>query len=297
MKYKLKHQTLYTYVSPVNNYQSILCLQPINTGRQTCKNFKVEIEPKPTKIYSRTDYFGNIQHYFSIHQQHDALKVTVSSEVEVRNDIVQPLNAISCSETIALINANQELKAQLLLYQLPSQYIIWDQEIVDFAKTCLKEKESMFEGLLNLMNKIFTEFKFSSGATTINTPLKTVLRERKGVCQDFSHLAIACIRSVGLPARYVSGYIETLPPKGTVKLEGSDASHAWISVYVPEMGWCEFDPTNNMIPQQRHIVTAYGRDFADVSPLKGIIFGSGSHKVKVAVDVIPVEELNTTVSK
>lgn len=297
MKYKLKHQTLYTYANPVNNYQSILCLHPINTGRQSCKNFTIEIEPKPTKIYSRTDYFGNIQHYFSIHQQHDALKVTVSSEVEVKNDLIQPLNPISCADTIALIESNKELKTELRLYQLPSQYIVWDQEIIDFAKTCLKDQESMFEGVLNLMKKIFTEFKFSSGATNINTPLKTVLRERKGVCQDFSHLAIACIRSVGLPARYVSGYIETLPPKGTVKLEGSDASHAWISVYVPEMGWCEFDPTNNMIPQQRHIVTAYGRDFADVSPLKGIIFGSGSHKVKVAVDVIPVEAINTTVSK
>lgn len=296
MKYKLKHQTLYTYASPVNNYQSILCLQPINTGRQICTDFKIEIEPKPTKIHSRKDYFGNIQHYFSIHQQHDTLKVTVSSEVEVKNNLVQPLNPIVCKDALALIENNNTLKAQLLMYQLPSQYIIWDQEIIDFAKTCLKEEESMFEGVLNLMKKIYTEFKFSSGATTINTPLKTVLKERKGVCQDFSHLAIACIRSVGLPARYVSGYIETLAPKGAIKLEGSDASHAWISVYVPEMGWCEFDPTNNMIPQQRHIVTAYGRDFADVSPLKGIIFGSGSHKVKVAVDVIPVEVVNSTIS-
>ncbi|MDQ5929817.1 MAG: hypothetical protein QG594_1598, partial [Bacteroidota bacterium] len=199
MKYKLKHQTLYTYASPVNNYQSILCLQPINTGRQICTDFKIEIEPKPTKIYSRKDYFGNIQHYFSIHQQHDTLKVTVSSEVEVKNNLVQPLNPIVCKDALALIENNNALKAQLLMYQLPSQYIIWDQEIIDFAKTCLKEEESMFEGVLNLMKKIYTEFKFSSGATTINTPLKTVLKERKGVCQDFSHLAIACIRSVGLP--------------------------------------------------------------------------------------------------
>ena len=121
---------------------------------------------------------------------------------------------------------------------------------------------------------------------TKNTPLKTVLKEKKGVCQDFSHLAIACLRSVGLAARYVSGYIETIPPKGKPKLQGTDASHAWISVYIPDMGWCEFDPTNNMIPQEKHIITAYGRDYADVSPLKGIIFSTGEHKVKVEVDVI-----------
>ena len=290
MKYKLKHQTLYTYVNPVHNYQSVLCLHPINSERQVCRNFKIEIEPKPSKIYSRVDYFGNTQHYFSIHQPHTELKVVVSSDIEVLKDVIQPYNPITCEETIALINSKAELKAALLLYQLPSQYIIWDEEIKDFAKTCLIPEESFFDGVLNLIKTIFTDFQFKSGATSINTPIKTVLRERKGVCQDFSHLAIACIRSMGLPARYVSGYIETLPPKGTVKLEGSDASHAWISVYIPEMGWCEFDPTNNMIAGQRHIVTAYGRDFADVSPLKGIIFSSGEHKVRVAVDVIPINE-------
>ncbi len=288
MKYKLKHQTFYTYVNAVHNYQSVLCLQPKNSSKQICSNFKIDIEPKPSKIYSRVDYFGNIQHYFSIHQAHTQLKVLVSSDIEVLHETVQPLNPISCNEAKLKIDSDQTLKAELLLYQLPSQYISWDEEIIAFAESCLIPEESLFEGVLNLIRKIFTEFQFKSGATNVNTPLKTVLKERKGVCQDFSHLAIASLRSVGIPARYVSGYIETLPPKGKPKLEGSDASHAWISVYIPEMGWCEFDPTNNMIPQQRHIVTAYGRDFADVSPLKGIIFSSGEHKIKVEVDVIPV---------
>ncbi len=288
MKYKLKHQTFYTYVNSVHNYQSILCLQPRNSAKQICTNFKLEIEPKPSKVYSRTDYFGNIQHYFSLYQSHKSLKVTVTSEVEVLNNAVQLFNTITCEETRIKINKDPLLKREVLLYQIPSQFINWDEEIMTFAKSCLIPNESLFEGVLNLIQKIFTEFQFKTGSTNVNTPLKTVLRERRGVCQDFSHLAIACLRSVGIPAKYVSGYIETLPPKGKPKLEGSDASHAWISVYIPEMGWCEFDPTNNMIPQQRHIVTAYGRDFADVSPLKGIIFSSGEHKIKVEVDVIPV---------
>jgi transglutaminase-like putative cysteine protease len=289
MKYKLKHQTLYTYVNEVHNYQSILCLQPRNSAKQICRNFKIEIEPRPSKIYSRTDYFGNIQHYFSLHESHKSLKVTVSSEVEVLNNPVQLFNTISCEEARTKFQTDLNLKNEVLQYQLPSQYISWDDDIIAFAKTCLIPELSIFEAVLNLNKKIFTEFRFKSGSTNVNTPLQTVLKERKGVCQDFSHLAIACLRSVGIPAKYVSGYIETLPPKGKPKLEGSDASHAWISVYIPDMGWCEFDPTNNMIPQQRHIVTAYGRDFADVSPLKGIIFSSGEHKVKVEVDVIPVQ--------
>jgi transglutaminase-like putative cysteine protease len=265
-----------------------VCLQPQNSAKQTCSNFKIEIEPKPAKIYSRKDFFGNTLHYFSLHESHKSLKVLVSSDIEVLNDIIQPLNPISCEDARKKFQTDHALKIEVLQYQLPSQFIQWDEEIIAFAQSCLLPDISLFEGILNLIKKIYTEFQFKSGSTNINTPLKTVLKERKGVCQDFSHLAIASLRSVGIPARYVSGYIETLPPKGKVKLEGSDASHAWISVYIPEMGWCEFDPTNNMIPQQRHIVTAYGRDFADVSPLKGIIFSSGEHKVKVEVDVIPV---------
>lgn len=289
MKYKLKHQTLYTYVNEVHNYQSILCLQPRSSAKQICRNFKIEIEPRPSKIYSRTDYFGNIQHYFSLHESHKSLKVTVSSEVEVLNSAVQLFNTISCEEARLKFQTDLQLKNEVLQYQLPSQYISWDEDIVAFAASCLIPEVSLFEAVLDLIKKIYTDFQFKSGSTNVNTPLKTVLKERKGVCQDFSHLAIACLRSVGIPAKYVSGYIETIPPKGKPKLEGSDASHAWISVYIPDMGWCEFDPTNNMIPQQRHIVTAYGRDFADVSPLKGIIFSSGEHKVKVEVDVIPVQ--------
>ncbi|WP_394994879.1 transglutaminase N-terminal domain-containing protein [Emticicia sp.] len=289
MRYKLRHQTIYSYVNSVDNYQSVLCLQPQTLPTQICHSFNLAIEPSPIKIYSRKDYFGNTQSYFSLHEPHKRLVVIATSEIEVLPKALPIISPITCEEASILFSHNQALKIELLQYQLPSHFIDWDDEIKAFAQTCLRPNTPLFEGVRQLSAKIFTEFQFKSGFTSVNTPLKTVLKERKGVCQDFSHLAIACLRSMGLAARYVSGYLETIPPIGRQKLQGSDASHAWISVYIPQMGWCEFDPTNNIIPQERHIITAYGRDYADVVPLKGIIFSSGDHKVKVEVDVVGVD--------
>jgi transglutaminase-like putative cysteine protease len=288
MKYKLRHQTVYTYEEPVDNYQSVLCLQPRTQAGQVCSNFDLEISPTPSSVHFRTDFFGNTLAYFSLHEPHTVLKVVANSDIEVLPKSRPTVSSFTCREVQDIFLKNRPLKVELLQYQLPSAYIKWDDEIVDFAKTCFKPDSQFYDSVGLLSEKIFKEFQFKSGFTTVNTPLKTVLKERKGVCQDFSHLAIACLRSLGFAARYVSGYLETLPPPGKAKLQGSDASHAWISVYVPDMGWCEFDPTNNLIPQERHIVTAYGRDYADVAPLKGIVFSSGSHKVRVEVDVIPV---------
>ena len=288
MKYKLVHKTTYTYVNAVHNYQCIICLHPVNSASQKCEDYKLTIEPKPQNLYSRKDYFDNTKYYFSILKPHNVLQVTASSIVEVFPLKKLVVNTITCEEALNLFRTKLVLKHELLQYQLPSPFIYWDDEIKAFAETCLKSDVSLYEAIASLSAKIFTDFEFNSGATNLNTPLKTVLKERKGVCQDFTHLMIACLRSLGFAARYVSGYLETLPPKGQVKLQGSDASHAWISVYVPEMGWCEFDPTNNIIPGERHLVTAYGRDYSDISPLKGIIFSSGEHRVKVEVDVIPM---------
>ncbi len=286
MKYKLRHETVYTYLNSVDNYKSVLCLQPLTLPTQHCHSFDLVIMPQPVKIYARTDFFGNTQHYFSLHESHKILRVIATSSVEVLPKISPQISTVTCQQARASFQENKALKIETLQFQLPSHFIEWDDEITNFAETCLLPNMPLFEAVSKLSAKIFNEFKFKSGATNINTPLKTVLKERRGVCQDFSHLAIACLRSVGLAARYVSGYIETLPPVGKPKLQGSDASHAWISVYIPDMGWCEFDPTNNLIPSEKHIITAYGRDYADVAPLKGIIFSSGEHKVAVQVDVL-----------
>jgi transglutaminase-like putative cysteine protease len=185
-----------------------------------------------------------------------------------------------------------QLYQPILAYIDARQYVpettitSYDAAVTSYALASFTNNRPVVEALHHLTTRIFTDFQFKPGFTTIATPVSELMTQKKGVCQDFAHVAIACVRSIGLPARYVSGYIETIPPKGKPKLQGSDASHAWISVYIPEMGWCEFDPTNNLIPSDKHIITAYGRDYADVAPLKGIIFSSGDHKVAVEVDVI-----------
>ncbi len=290
MKYKLTHQTKYKYHDSVNSYHSLVCLKPLNISTQICHSFSLLVSPKPSEIVERVDFFGNTIHYFSIQSAHRELIVKTESKVETFPKFLNINFSVSCKEAREAFKTNNALKIELLQYLLPSPFIHWDEEIHAFAEASFPENQSLYESVKNLCHKIFTEFDFVSNFTNINTPIKTVLKERKGVCQDFSHLAIACLRSMGFAARYVSGYLETLPPPGKKKLQGSDASHAWISVFIPNIGWCEFDPTNDLVPQERHIITAYGRDYSDVPPLKGIIFSSGKHTLSVSVDVIPLFE-------
>lgn len=288
MRYKLTHRTKYSYLGSVSTYHSLVCLQPRTLPGQICHAFSLHITPHPVELVSRTDFFGNTIHYFSLDVSHRELTVVAQSDVEsLPKETVMAQLSMSCAEAHSYIWTTRSVKTELLQYLLPSPFIAWDDDIKQFAKDCFPENLSLYEGVKSLCHKIYKEFAFVSNFTNVHTPLKTVLKERKGVCQDFSHLAIACLRSLGFPARYVSGYIETVPPPGKKKLQGSDASHAWISAFIPSVGWCEFDPTNNMVPGERHIITAYGRDYGDVAPLKGIIFSSGKHTLSVEVDVIP----------
>ncbi|MBB3837761.1 transglutaminase-like putative cysteine protease [Runella defluvii] len=288
MRYKLTHRTKYNYFGSVSTYHSLVCLQPRQLEAQICRHFELRISPAPAEIVTRTDYFGNTLHYFSIDVAHKELIVVAESDVEsfAKEPVNEPLS-MTCQAAKEHIWGTRALKVDLLQYLLPSHFIAWDDEITAFAQRFFLPDKLLYTCVKDLCHAIFTEFKFDSNFTTVQTPLQTVLKEKRGVCQDFSHLAIASLRSMGFPARYVSGYLETLPPPGKKKLQGSDASHAWVSVYIPPFGWCEFDPTNDMIPQERHIVTAYGRDYSDIAPLKGIIFSSGRHTLSVAVDVIP----------
>ena len=288
MRYKLTHRTKYNYFGSVSTYHSLVCLQPRQLEAQICRHFELRISPAPAEIVTRTDFFGNTLHYFSIDVAHKELIVIAESDVE--SFAKEPVNeqlSMTCQAAKEHIWGTRALKVDLLQYLLPSNFIAWDDEITAFAQRFFLPDKPLYACVKDLCHAIFTEFKFDSNFTTVQTPLQTVLKEKRGVCQDFSHLAIASLRSMGFPARYVSGYLETLPPPGKKKLQGSDASHAWVSVYIPPLGWCEFDPTNDMIPQERHIVTAYGRDYSDIAPLKGIIFSSGRHTLSVAVDVIP----------
>jgi transglutaminase-like putative cysteine protease len=291
MKYRLVHKTEYKYAQAVNNYQSLLCLAPRTLANQVCNEFTINISPEPSQIVERTDFYGNTTHYFSIHSSHKNLTVLTTGIVERFADSTGSLfipSDITCEAARQRLLTDRNLKISLLEYMLPSPQVRWDSEVISFARTCFQDQLPLYECVRMLCWKIFTEFDFVPDFTTVNTPIKEVLAAKKGVCQDFSHLAIACIRSFGFAARYVSGYLETLPPPGKSKLQGSDASHAWISVFIPDYGWCDFDPTNNVVPGERHIVTAWGRDYSDVPPLKGIIFSYGKHSLKVEVDVIPI---------
>jgi transglutaminase-like putative cysteine protease len=269
LNYSINHTTTYTYQEPVSLCHNVLRLVPRNTGTQLCKAVKVNISPEPDSLREYEDFFGNKVIYFSIEKEHAQLKVNVHSEIAKRSG--RPEEAASADD--------------ISQYIFATPMTTGNEEMEAYARVSFLPGRPLLEAARDLMHRIYTDFSFTPGFTTISTPLSVVMRERKGVCQDFAHLAIACVRSVGLPARYVSGYIETISPSGVEKLVGVDASHAWFSIYVPEMGWVDFDPTNDVLPGDQHITIGWGRDYADIAPMKGIILSSGSHELAVSVDV------------
>jgi len=292
MRYKIRHITEYIYQEPVSAGHNKLCLVPQNIPGQKSISSDVKISPTPEEITATVDFFGNNLLFFSIYKEHDELKINSESIVEIENRINGD-RAFSSSILWKSVNEQLALKENIyddvIQYALPSIHVPYSEEIKKFAQDCFTEDSTLWSSCQALMQKIYSSLEFKPGFTTINTPVESVLKLRKGVCQDFAHLMIACLRNMGLPARYVSGYIETLPPPGKEKLVGSDASHAWVAVYFPEIGWVEFDPTNNLMPSYKHITIAYGRDYFDVAPIKGIVFSSGKQNIVVKVDVNRIE--------
>lgn len=288
MYHKVIHKTDYTYQDTVSICHNIVRLIPRSTNKQFCKQSIVTINPEPDVLIEYDDFYGNKLVYFTIEKEHKNLSVQVISEIEKllpayeqspKNNVItwEEVNRLTHTITPELIDIKQFIAT--------TPMTVADEAIATYAAFSFPPGRSLFDCSKNLMNRIFSDFKFQSGFTTISTPLSVVMKERKGVCQDFAHLAIACLRSLGLPARYVSGYIETIPPPGVKKLTGVDASHAWFSVYIPDSGWVDFDPTNNLMPADQHITIGWGRDYADITPLKGVIRSSGRHELKVSVDV------------
>ncbi len=276
MKYTIQHTTAYTYLEPVSLCHNIARLMPRNTDGQVCRNTVIQIVPEPDRINEYEDFFGNKVIYFSIEKEHWELTVQVTSEVE-RNETNEEIKPGKFRSENDLVDIKQ--------YSFATPMTNWDEETLIYASRSFRPDKSIFEAAQDLTKRIYKDFEYKPGHTTIATPLSQVMKERKGVCQDFAHLAIACIRSMGLSARYVSGYIETFSPEGVEKLIGSDASHAWFSVFTPEQGWVDFDPTNNCIVSDQHITIGWGRDYADIAPMEGIILSSGSHELTVSVDV------------
>jgi transglutaminase-like putative cysteine protease len=288
MKYKIVHQTHYNYYENVNLAHNEAWLVPTSSATQTCLHTYLNIEPKPAVYQEYNDFFGNKACHFSIQQPHDKMTVTATHLIEVHRNY-QLADSTSWEQTKAHLHHDYTEDALFARqFCLETPFIPFLEEVEEYAKKSFRTHRPLLEASKHLMQRIFKDFKFVSGATTISTPLQQVFTQRKGVCQDFAHIGVACLRSMGLAARYVSGYIETIPPEGKEKLVGADASHAWFSVYHPTLGWVDFDPTNNQLANNQYITIAYGRDYADVPPLKGVIFSSGMHALKVEVDVVRV---------
>ena len=292
MKYKIKHSTTYQYTDFVSLCQNQARLTPKTNHNQICHSSYIEITPQTSYLQEYTDYFNNKVTVFEIAKQHKKLTVTMVSEVELLAKHNIYLSAVdmpweNVRDLLAIPTTPTLLKAAEFV--LPSHYTPLEKEIRSYALSSFKTGINLIEGCKDLMARIFHEFKYDPGFTTISTPLSVVFAQKRGVCQDFAHFGLACLRSIGLAARYISGYIETLPPEGEEKLEGADATHAWFAVFLPNYGWVDFDPTNNVLPADQHITLAVGRDFSDVTPLKGVVFGGGSQVLDVAVDMTRLE--------
>lgn len=288
MKYSITHTTIYTYFEPVSVCHNVVRLVPRNTGRQVCKDVSIKIHPEPDILREYEDFFGNKVVYFSIEKEHGQLTVNVHSEIDKKSAGQQEIslyNNVTAEMVKRYLLEDRQEAGEISQFIFATPMTACSEEIEAYARTSFIPGRPVLEAAGDLMHRIYTDFEFTPGFTTISTPLSVVMRERKGVCQDFAHLAIACIRSIGLPARYVSGYIETISPPGVEKLTGVDASHAWFSVYIPHIGWMDFDPTNNILPGDQHVTIGWGRDYADIAPMKGIILSSGSHGLAVSVDM------------
>ena len=291
MRFRIQHVTRYRYAEPVSLCHSVAHLKPRDQSNQRTLSAQLRVDPWPAVSREHTDFFGNRQCYFSIQQSHTALELTASSEVIISAPLVPVLDSSEPWEAVAseLRDSRDEETLAARIFILSSAYVPQEPAAIEYARASFPAGTPLLVGVADLMGRIYRDFEYDPHFTTVATPLTEVIAHRKGVCQDFAHLAIACLRGLKLAARYVSGYLETLPPPGVTKLQGADASHAWFSVFVPGTGWVDFDPTNDQIPREQHITTAVGRDFQDVTPLRGVFYGGGEHQLEVAVDVDRVE--------
>jgi len=290
VKYRVRHITNYEYHDAVPLCQNQAHLSPRVFERQQCESTRVTVQPEPTAMHPWVDYFGNSALHFAVEAPHDELTVTAESIVKIT-----PPRLPAPSTTAPWEQARDATKSSFgdkaVQFTFESPLIRFIDEARDYARPSFTTGRPILEAALDLTSRIFRDFKYDPSATCVNTPTEEVLRLRRGVCQDFAHLEITCLRSLGLAARYVSGYLLTEPPPGQPKLVGADASHAWLSVYSPQQRcWFDLDPTNNQMPQLRHVTLAWGRDYSDVCPIKGIFLGGGDHRMYVSVDVAPTTD-------
>jgi transglutaminase-like putative cysteine protease len=282
----VSHRTTYEYSGPVEQSYNEAHLRPRATDRQHCDLHTLAIDPEPTSRSEYTDSFGNTVTIFVVEGGFDRLSVTATSEVTVRRAPPPPPSLPWESAQWLLDIDRQSGSRDARQYRAPSRLVPASPELAEYALPSFGAGRPLVDAVVDLAGRIHEDFVYEPGFTSVTTPLLEVLEYRRGVCQDFAHLAVGCVRSIGLAARYVSGYIETIPPPGQPHLLGADASHAWFSVYVPGWGWIDVDPTNDQLVSDSYVTTAWGRDYWDVSPLRGSVEGGGSsHTLDVAVDV------------
>lgn len=290
MRIRIVHQTTYEYEQPVTTSHHEVHLTPRDGDVQTLLAHDLAVLPAPGAERDRLDYFKNRTRYFGIHEPHESLRIVATSEVEVHpRGQPLPLWSMPWEEVQArLTRGRSEELLDAYAFVFDSPYVSVSPEVLELARPSFRPGRPLIEAVTDLNHRIFTEFRYDPAATSVSTPLSEVLRQRRGVCQDFAHLEIACLRSMGLAGRYVSGYLLTNPPPGKPRLVGADASHAWISTYLPNVGWVDFDPANDLVRPDKHVIVAYGRDFGDVTPVRGVILGGGRHRLRVTVDVSPI---------
>ena len=286
-RYQILHETDYRYESPVVLSQQLLHLTPRVLAWQKLEEHRIKVEPEPAETTARHDYFGNPVTQFVLAAPHSALTVRAESRIAVQSRAARPAPEPWEALRDRLRRARGEALAEPAQYLFESPHIEFFRELTAYAATSFAPARPVSEAVHDLMRRIHAEFKFDSKATSVSTPLREVLAKRRGVCQDFAHLMTGCLRTLGLAARYVSGYILTAPPPGKPRLVGADASHAWVSAWCGTAGWIEFDPTNDCVAGDGHITLAWGRDFGDVTPMRGVILGGGEQELEVRVTVTP----------
>ncbi len=288
----VEHETLYEYSQAVEQAHHIACLRPLSDEGQTLTQFEMTVSPTPSQHSTRRDSHGNSRAYFALHAAHTQLRVVARSEVQVssRYEGLSGGQGPTCGEVRALLRYRAQAPFQPASeFVHASPYVPCLSALREYALVSLKDERPLAEAVMELMARIHEDFDYAPASTDISTPVLDVFLQRRGVCQDFAHLMLGCLRACGLAARYVSGYLLTQPPPGQVPLVGADASHAWVSVWVPGLGlplaqdWLDLDPTNNCVPGVHHVRVAHGRDFGDVTPLRGVIRGGGHHTLLVRV--------------
>jgi len=290
MMFDVNHKTHYSYSQPVVQSQHLVHMSPRACPHQTVRHHSLIVEPAPALRYEGTDAFGNPVVILDIEVPHRELIVLARSSMTI---LAPPAFDAECGTPWdrfddSLGRPGDDLDLNVIQYGCASRHTTANLDIEDYAAVSFLPGRPVLEAASDLNRRIYDDFTFDATATDLSTPITHVLKQRRGVCQDFAHLALACLRAMRVPARYVSGYILTLPPPGQPRLQGADASHAWISVWSPEAGWVDFDPTNGLIVSDEHITIAHGRDYDDVSPISGVLLGGGEHTVEVGVDVLPI---------